>query len=157
MKARLSPPLHPTQSYWPALFLALFLPFSVSQANETDEEIWRIVNYWSEWCAPCRVEIPMLNSLQERLKSSNIQIVGINFDEDPLEVTLSIATELAIEFPVLSQQEVERLGLRPPDVLPTTYILSPSGEVVAKLIGMQDEQDILGELARLDLLEEATP
>lgn len=115
------------------------------------------MNYWSEWCAPCRVEIPMLNSLQERLKSSNIQIVGINFDEDPLEVTLNIAAELAIEFPVLSQQEVERLGLRPPDVLPTTYILSPSGEVVAKLIGMQDEQDILGELARLGLLEEATP
>ena len=22
-----------------------------------------VVNYWSEWCAPCRIEIPMLNIL----------------------------------------------------------------------------------------------
>jgi len=99
----------------------------------------------------------MLNSLRERLKSSNVQIVGINFDDDPREVTLDIANELGIEFPVLSQQEIETLGLRPPDVLPTTYILSPSGEVAAKLIGMQSEQDILKELASQGLIEEAQP
>ena len=99
----------------------------------------------------------MLNSLRERLKSSNIQVVGINFDDDPREVTLEIAKEMGIEFPVLSQQEVEKLGLRPPDVLPTTYILSPSGEVTAKLIGMQGEQDILKELASQGLVEETQP
>lgn len=157
MKARISPPLNQARLYCPALFIALFLPLSVSQAIETDEEAWRIVNYWSEWCAPCRVEIPMLNSLRERLKSSNIRIVGINFDDDPREVTLDIAKEMGIEFPVLSQQEVEKLGLRPPDVLPTTYILSPSGEVTAKLIGMQGEQDILKELASQGLVEETQP
>lgn len=157
MQARIFPPLNQARSYCPALFVALFLPFSGSQAIEADEEAWRIVNYWSEWCAPCRVEIPMLNSLQERLRASNIQIVGINFDDDPREVTLDIANELGIEFPVLSQQEIETLGLRPPDVLPTTYILSPSGEVTAKLIGMQSEQDILKELASQGLIEEAQP
>ena len=157
MKARIFPPLNQARLCCPALFIALFLPFSVSQAMETDEEAWRIVNYWSEWCAPCRVEIPMFNSLRERLKSSNIQVVGINFDDDPREVTLDIAKEMGIEFPVLSQQEVEKLGLRPPDVLPTTYILSPSGEVTAKLIGMQGEQDILKELASQGLVEETQP
>ncbi len=157
IKAELFRPLNRTRLYGSALLIALFLPFSVSQAIETDEGVWRVVNYWSEWCAPCRVEIPMFNSLQERLKVDNIQIVGINFDDDPLEVTLEIANELGIEFPVLSPQEVERLGLRPPDVLPTTYILSPSGEVTAKLIGMQDEEDILKELASQGLLEDTQP
>ena len=99
----------------------------------------------------------MFNSLQERLKAGNIRIVGINFDDDPLKVTLEIAQEMGIEFPVLSQEEVERLGLRPPDVLPTTYILSPSGEVAAKLIGMQSEEDILKELASQGLLEVSQP
>lgn len=99
----------------------------------------------------------MFNSLQERLKAGNIRIVGINFDDDPLEVTLEIAKEMGIEFPVLSQEEVERLGLRPPDVLPTTYILCPSGKVAAKLIGMQSEGDILKELASQGLLEDTQP
>ena len=157
MKAGIFSPLNKARMYCPALFVALFLPFSAPQAIEADEGVWRVVNYWSEWCTPCRVEIPMLNALQERLNASNIRIVGINFDDDPREITLDIANELGIEFPVLSRQEIEKLELRPPDVLPTTYILSPSGEVTAKLIGMQSEQDILEELASQGLVEETQP
>lgn len=123
---------------------ALWTPLS---AAESDDGNWRIVNYWSEWCAPCRVEIPMFNELSVRLAQSNVVIVGVNFDEDPRELTLEIAEEMDIQFTVLSQQEVDLLGLRPPDVLPTTYLLSPSNEVMAKLIGQQHEQDILEALA----------
>lgn len=85
----------------------------------------------------------MLNELSMRLVNSNVMILGVNFDEDPRDLTLEIAEDMGIEFTVLSQQEVDLLGLRPPDVLPTTYLLSPSNEVKAKLIGMQSEQDIL--------------
>jgi thiol-disulfide isomerase/thioredoxin len=116
-------------------------------AAETGDGSWRIVNYWSEWCAPCRVEIPMFNELSVRLANSNVMIVGVNFDEDPRELTLQIADEMGIEFTVLSQETVDLLGMKPPDVLPTTYLLSPSNEVMAKLIGMQSEQDILEALA----------
>lgn len=116
-------------------------------AAETGDGRWRIVNYWSEWCAPCRVEIPMFNELSVRLANSNVMIVGVNFDEDPRELTLQIADEMGIEFTVLSQETVDLLGMKPPDVLPTTYLLSPSNEVMAKLIGMQSEQDILEALA----------
>jgi len=112
-------------------------------AAEADDGYWRVVNYWSEWCAPCRVEIPMFNELSVRLAKSNVMIVGVNFDEDPRELTLEIADEMGIEFTVLSQETVDLLGLKPPDVLPTTYLLSPSNEVMAKLIGMQTEQEIL--------------
>ena len=85
----------------------------------------------------------MFNKLSVRLANSNVMIAGVNFDEDPRELTLEIADELGVEFTVLSQQKVDQLGLPPPDVLPTTYLLSPSNEVMAKLIGMQSEQDIL--------------
>lgn len=129
------------------VFAATAILCTPLKAAEADETEWRVVNYWSEWCAPCRVEIPMLNELNVRLTSSNVMIVGVNFDEDPRELTLEIADEMGIEFTVLTQQEVDQLGLRPPDVLPTTYILSPSNEVVAKLIGLQSEQDILEALA----------
>mgnify|MGYP006186849071 CR=1 FL=1 len=116
-------------------------------AAETNDGNWRIVNYWSEWCAPCRIEIPMFNDLSARLANSNVIIVGVNFDEDPRELTLEIADEMGIEFTVLRQETIDLLGMKPPDVLPTTYLLSPSNEVMAKLIGMQSEQDILEALS----------
>ena len=93
----------------------------------------------------------MFNELSEQLSSSNVRIVGVNFDEDPREVTLDIADELGIEFPTLTLEQVEELDLRPPDIMPTTYILSPKKEVAAKLIGMQSKADILGQLMQLGL------
>lgn len=127
------------------LIFAGMAPF-LQPLSAADNESWRIVNYWSEWCAPCRVEIPMFNELSARLANSSVIIVGVNFDEDPRDVTLEIADEMGIEFQVLSQQEVDLLGMKPPDVLPTTYLLSPANEVMAKLIGMQSEQDIINAL-----------
>ena len=129
-----------------ALFAHLTLIINSAVADEAN---WRIVNYWSEWCAPCRIEIPMFNALFNDLKASNVSIVGINFDEDPRDITLDIAEELGVEFPTLTIEEVEELALRPPDVMPTTYLLSPTNEVVAKLVGMQSREDILNQLAAL--------
>lgn len=131
-----------------ALFAHLTLIINSAVADEAN---WRIVNYWSEWCAPCRIEIPMFNALFNDLKASNVSIVGINFDEDPRDITLDIAEELGVEFPTLTIEEVEELALRPPDVMPTTYLLSPTNEVVAKLIGMQSREDILNQLAALGI------
>ena len=131
-----------------ALFAHLTLIINSAVADEAN---WRIVNYWSEWCAPCRIEIPMFNALFNDLKASNVSIVGFNFDEDPRDITLDIAEELGVEFPTLTIEEVEELALRPPDVMPTTYLLSPTNEVAAKLIGTQSREDILNQLAALGI------
>ena len=50
------------------IFLLVLLPISIGNAEEGN---WHIVNYWSEWCAPCRIEIPMFNSLSEELADKN--------------------------------------------------------------------------------------
>ena len=120
--------------------------------TEPEQEKWKIINYWSEWCVPCRAEIPMLNKLSKRLSSGNVIVLGVNFDDDPRETTLEIAKTMNIEFPVLTLEEVAHLKLRAPDVLPTTYILSPSNEIVAKLIGQQTDHDLMEQLADLGLL-----
>ena len=68
--------------------------FSVDEAPGAGK--WRVVNYWSEWCAPCRIEIPMLNILSRELSAQGVAVVGVNFDEDPRTLTLEIAEELEI-------------------------------------------------------------
>ena len=49
---------------------------------------WRgktvLVNLWATWCVPCRREMPALDSLQEKLKGPNFEVVAINIDtRDP--------------------------------------------------------------------------
>ena len=110
---------------------------------------WKIVNYWSKTCAPCRLEIPELNLLKDELTGSNIQVLGVNFDEDDRATTLRVARRLKIDFPTLTLTEVEALGIEPPSALPTTYILSPTNEVLAKLVGLQTKASIYAKLAAL--------
>ena len=137
----------------PTLLACLFVSLPTGLYGvEPEQEKWKIINYWSEWCAPCRFEIPMLNELSKQLSSSNVIVLGVNFDDDPRETTLKIAETMSIEFPVLTFEEVAQLKLRAPDVLPTTYILSPTNEVVAKLIGQQTHQDLMEQLVELGLL-----
>lgn len=134
-----------------SMLAATGLSATEPEKTEPAEGTWRIVNYWSEWCAPCRKEIPMLNKLNQQLSASNVTVVGVNFDEDSREETLKIANKMGIDFPTLTMENVNHLRLKAPNVLPTTYILSPENEVVAKLIGEQSSEDLLDQLALLNL------
>jgi len=95
---------------------------------------WLVVNYWAEWCAPCRVEIPELNELHEM---QGVSVVGVNFDGllGP-DLAKSVAT-MAIEFPVLSEDPRARWQLEQPSILPTTLLVSPNGELVEVRRGPQ--------------------
>jgi thiol-disulfide isomerase/thioredoxin len=131
----------------------MLLNVAAASASATPESgadsAWRVVNYWSEWCAPCRKEIPMLNALSIELAPHGVQVVGINFDDDPRDKTLQIAGALGIEFPSLTPLEAELLNLRGPNVMPTTYILRPDNTVAASLVGLQSREQILEALSGL--------
>ena len=96
----------------------------------------------------------MLNELSRELAASGVGVVGVNFDDDPRDITLGIAERLGIEFYTLTAQEFSRLGLRAPDVMPTTFLLSPRNETAAILIGLQSREQILEQLSRLGILPE---
>jgi thiol-disulfide isomerase/thioredoxin len=132
------------------LTILLVITTNTLQASELNDHDWKIVNYWSKSCAPCRVEIPEFNHLSQALVSFDVVVLGVNFDEDEREKTLRIAEYMGIEFATLTIEEVERLNLTPPSALPTTYILAPDNTVKAKLIGAQDRQGILSKLAELN-------
>ena len=133
-----------------------FASLSVLAAEDSEDKgSWRLVNYWSEWCSPCRKEIPMLNALREELESSGVRLVGVNFDDDPRDVTLSIASALGIRFPTLTREQVEEYGMPAPSVMPTTYVVSPDNEVADTLIGLQSREQIVERLSRLGLLTDA--
>src|SRR3546814_7187463 len=57
------------------------LPYTtLFRSAERLEGQWLVINYWAEWCAPCRTEIPELNALDKQLKSQSASVLGVNFD-----------------------------------------------------------------------------
>ncbi|MWV11335.1 redoxin domain-containing protein [Pseudomonas sp. R-28-1W-6] len=111
---------------------------------------WLVINYWAEWCAPCRTEIPELNRLSEQLAGRATQVLGVNFDALQGEALRQAADGFGIRFSVLAQDPAARYRLPRNEVLPVTYIIDSQGQVRERLVG---EQTAAGLLARLDELQ----
>ncbi|UYM16826.1 TlpA family protein disulfide reductase [Endozoicomonas euniceicola] len=100
---------------------------------------WLALNIWAEWCDPCREEIPELNALYQ---SDAIRVLGYDFDNSQGAELESKIASLAIAFPVLTNNPLERLKTRTPQVLPATLIVSPQGDLVETLYGPQTQNTI---------------
>lgn len=108
---------------------------------------WLLINYWAEWCGPCRTEIPELNALAEA--EEGLEVLGVNFDELRGEDLVQASEELGIRFRVLTDDPAERLQLPRSEVLPVTYLVDEKGAVRERLVGEQTAEGILAHLSRL--------
>jgi thiol-disulfide isomerase/thioredoxin len=109
---------------------------------------WVLINYWAEWCGPCRTEIPELNALDQLRE--DVTVLGVNFDGLQGDELTAAAEDLGIGFRVLSLDPAERLELPRSAVLPVTYIVDAVGKVRESLVGEQTAEGLQEHLARLE-------
>lgn len=119
-------------------------------AAEQLEGQWLVINYWAEWCAPCRTEIPELNALAAQLKERQVRVLGVNFDGLQGAELGKAVQALGIEFTVLEEDPAARYQLPRSEVLPVTYIVDDQGKLRERLLG---EQTAAGLTARLKVLQ----
>jgi thiol-disulfide isomerase/thioredoxin len=62
---------------------------------------WRgrtvLLNLWATWCVPCRKEMPALDALQQKLGSSDFQVVAVNIDTRDPDKPKAFLKELGID------------------------------------------------------------
>lgn len=116
----------------------------VSLASDNDQ--WLTLNFWAEWCDPCREEIPELNELAN---DGQVRVLGVDFDSSQGDSLINKAKALDIRFPVLQESPLTVLNVPPPQVLPATYIISPEGKVVTKLLGPQTRKSLEEQINKL--------
>ena len=52
----------------------------VSQVLQSDKPV--LVDFWAEWCAPCRKVTPLLEEIAQEM-GDKVTIVKLNIDENP--------------------------------------------------------------------------
>ena len=87
-----------------------------------------MVNFWATWCGPCRQEMPQLNRLYEKYKSSGFVLLGVNVDDDASKAA-DVAAKLGVTFPVLLDTDKAVSKLYDLSTMPSTVIIDRDGKV----------------------------
>lgn len=96
---------------------------------------WVIVNFFGSWCTPCIQEHPELMSFQDAHRAArDATVVSVAFADSPTAVR-QFFEKRGGDWPVLSADTNSIAVGYGVIKVPETYVVSPSGLVVAKLIG----------------------
>ena len=117
-----------------------------SHSFNNDQGKYTLVNYWAEWCQPCRVEVPELNELAAE-HADQLTVLAVNFDNEQGPELLAQLQKIGILFPSLALDPRAKWGLERPNVLPETLIINSEGELVQRLIGPQTLESLMAFIA----------
>jgi thiol-disulfide isomerase/thioredoxin len=97
-----------------------------------------LVNYWATWCAPCRKEMPKLDTFYKRYHGRGLEIIGISIDFDrDLEKARKAAQK--VSYPTAVMKAISDDGFGPQKAVPITWIIDADGKVRDRMIDVRDE------------------
>ena len=123
----------------PSVASAVDMPLTDIQGNKVNlnsyKGQWVVVNYWATWCPPCIVEMPELQAFHDEHADKDALVLGINTELIGKQQLTEFLEDYFITYPVFVSKPIQQseLGLIPG--LPTTVLVAPSGEVVARQVG----------------------
>ena len=101
-----------------------------------------IINFWATWCAPCKKEMPSLDSLYQNSNFKNLEVLAVNMEKPNKLKTKKFFSELNIKkIKIFFDNDlnfVKKFKLRG---VPTTVLINKKGEEFARILGETNFQN----------------
>ncbi|MEC9376223.1 MAG: TlpA disulfide reductase family protein [Pseudomonadota bacterium] len=110
-----------------------------------------LINFWATWCAPCRREMPLLETLHKERSKTGMQVLGIAIDRQ--EDVVRYVTQAGITYPILWGEEEaleisNSLGVTEL-ALPFTLLVTGDGQILTLYVGelMREELAFIADIS----------
>jgi len=101
-----------------------------------------LVNLWATWCAPCRAEMPYLESVGQAYAPGGLRILGVSTDHrGAVEQVRGVVAERGVTYDILLDPEARSTDLFGVYGLPATFLADTEGVITWMRLGPIEEGD----------------
>lgn len=104
-----------------------------------------LLDFWASWCGPCRQENPNIVRVYNKFKTKNFTVLGVSLDENK-EAWLNAIKNDNLSWTHVSDLKrwnSEIVGQYKVEGIPASFIIGPSGKIVAKNLRSTQLEDFL--------------
>ncbi len=96
-----------------------------------------LLNVWATWCAPCREEIPLLQTLHEKHRAQGLELVGVSIDATGEEESIrGFMTDFGMTYPVWRDPDERIQSLFQALGVPASYLIDRNGVIRWRRLGI---------------------
>jgi peroxiredoxin len=95
------------------------------------------LNFWATWCIPCREEMPAMEQLHQAFQQQGLAMLAVNLKESPDKVK-AFFDQHRLSYTALLDESGSVFRDYTVMGLPTTYLISREGTLLARGVGGRD-------------------
>jgi len=92
------------------------------------------LKFWATWCGPCRAGMPPMESLYNRFKDRDFEMLAVNIRESDSHVH-AFVEDFDLSFPVLLDSDARVSTDFGVQALPTLFLINKEGQIIARFVG----------------------
>jgi thiol-disulfide isomerase/thioredoxin len=97
-----------------------------------------LLNMWATWCGPCRGEMPHLVEMEEKYKSKNFEVIGLNTDDESVEDINKFAEEMKLNYTMAyadGAMQRELVNISKFQGIPQSFLIDREGRLRGVFLG----------------------
>ena len=112
-----------------------------------------VINFWGQWCGPCRAEITQLQQVYDKTRGEGVAVLGIDVRDNNIDAPRDFVTDRKVTFPSIYDPAMRTMiafgGRYPTTVIPSTVVLDREHRVAAVFLRELLVSDLLPLVQRL--------
>lgn len=117
----------------------------VALSSLVGEGKWVLLDFWAIWCGPCMGEMPFLEAAYKEFSPKGFNIYGVSLDRNQDDWKNYVTEHTPWVSVIYTEEATELYAIQS---IPTNFLISPEGKIVAKNLRGEDIKAKLAEFIK---------